>query len=88
MDDKGTAGPLRWQTDPVDCAPTVGRNTSSPTPPAVLFTSPDAPVPGFQPYMRCVCPVEYAWVRHLLPKLHEVEVHMLSGRGEVEEGLR
>eukprot|EP00050_Salpingoeca_kvevrii_P001049 m.161326 g.161326 ORF g.161326 m.161326 type:complete len:126 (+) comp10285_c0_seq1:3258-3635(+) len=34
-------------------------------------------------YMRTITPIDYSWVQDKLPKLHEVDVHMLSGSGEV-----
>eukprot|EP00049_Salpingoeca_infusionum_P011258 m.193731 g.193731 ORF g.193731 m.193731 type:complete len:243 (+) comp14882_c0_seq6:1863-2591(+) len=37
-----------------------------------------------KPYMRIVCPVKYRWVKYLLPKLRQVEVHALSSTGEVK----
>ena len=45
-------------------------------------------------YMRTVCPIRYAWVSGLLPRLHDVDVYRLSdcerkrsrGEGEAEEG--
>jgi hypothetical protein len=49
----------------------------------VPVLSPSAPPPPLshppgsrQPFMRTVTPIEYAWVRDLLPKLHEVDVIM------------
>ena len=36
-----------------------------------------------QVFARTVCPVSYAWIKDLLPKLHEVDVWMLSGTGQV-----
>lgn len=38
-------------------------------------------------YIRMVCPIRYEWVKDLLPKLHEVDVHELSSvaRQEVTE---
>lgn len=29
-------------------------------------------------YMRTLCPIKYAWIQELLPKLHEVDVYKLS----------
>ncbi|XP_033112480.1 probable ATP-dependent RNA helicase DHX40 [Anneissia japonica] len=30
-------------------------------------------------YMRTVCPIQYEWVRDLLPRLHELDAYSLSG---------
>ncbi len=38
-----------------------------------------------QVFARTVCPIQYEWVKDMLPKLHEVDVHMLSGAGVVEK---
>ncbi len=38
-----------------------------------------------KPYMRTLCPIRYAWVKDLLPKLHEVDLSALSGTGRVLE---
>ena len=35
--------------------------------------------------MRTISPIQYKWVKHLIQKLHEVDVYMLSTSGEVEE---
>ena len=34
-----------------------------------------------RPYMRTCTPIQYEWVKALLPKLHDVKAHMLSGKG-------
>lgn len=42
-------------------------------------------------YMRTLCPIRYAWVRELLPQLHEIDVYRLSDcerREEVEEEVK
>ena len=39
-------------------------------------------------YMRTVCPIRYAWVKDLLPQLHDIDVYRLSNckrKGEVAE---
>ena len=38
-------------------------------------------------YMRTVCPIRYAWVKDLLPQLHDIDVYRLSDckREEVTE---
>ena len=36
--------------------------------------------------MRTLTPIKYEWVKDLLPKLHDVDVHKLSTSGTVEGG--
>jgi ATP-dependent RNA helicase DHX40 len=38
-------------------------------------------------YARTVCPVRYEWLKELLPRLHVVDVHMLSSSGEVDRSI-
>eukprot|EP00118_Oscarella_pearsei_P011092 m.71665 g.71665 ORF g.71665 m.71665 type:complete len:118 (+) comp35756_c0_seq4:2053-2406(+) len=38
-------------------------------------------------YARTVCPVRYEWIKDLLPRLHIVDVHMLSSSGVVDRDV-
>ena len=41
-----------------------------------------------RPYMRTCTPILYEWVKALLPKLHDVKAHMLSGKGALSDSDR